>query len=365
MDISHCALVPCLDSEASVGAVVRALAEHLPVIVVDDGSRDASAQVAEAAGATVVRHERNLGKGAALLTGLAAARDRGFTHIVSVDADGQHLAADLPGLVEASCAAPDALVVGARDFEVENVPGSSKFGRNFSNFWVRLETGNALGDTQSGYRVYPVESTLALAVPPSRFEWEVEVLVRASWAGIPVIDLPVSVFYPPPAERLSHYRSYVDSARISWLHTRLVTRWILRGLHRWVMRVAREHTSPHRLAIAVAVGVLIGCSPFFGFHALIALGSGKLLRLNLAAVVAGSNISLPFVAPVLVFASVQTGHRALHGAWVPLDVQALGLQAAERLFAAWLLGAGMVGAALGTLCGALTYVVVVRVRARE
>lgn len=361
---SHCALVPCLDSEATVGAVVRALAAQLPVIVVDDGSRDGSALAAEEAGATVVRHPHNQGKGAALRSGLAAARERGFTHAVSVDADGQHLAADLPALLAASIAEPRALVVGARDFAVPNVPGASKFGRNFSNFWVRLETGQALSDTQSGYRVYPVVETLALEVPPSRFEWEVEVLVRAAWAGLPLVDVPVSVHYPPAEERLSHYRGFVDSARISWLHTRLVTRWILRGLHAGFMHLARAHATPPRLAVAVALGVLVGCSPFYGLHALIGLALGKLLRLNLVAVFAGTNISVPFVAPFLVFASVQTGHRLLHGRWVSLGVDGLTLEVAGRLFAAWLLGAGLVGAALGIVSGAVTYVVVVRVRAK-
>ncbi len=228
---SHCALVPCLDGEASVGPVVRALAAQLPVIVVDDGSRDATSHVAEAAGARqVVRHPRNLGKGAALLSGLRAAREAGFSHVISVDADGQHHADDLPALLAASSETPDAIVVGARDFEVPNVPGSSRFGRAFSNFWVRLETGRRLDDTQSGYRVYPVAHTLALGLAPSRFEWEVEVLVRAAWAGLPLREVPVGVFYPPPSERISHYRSYVDSARISWLHTRLVTRWLLRPI---------------------------------------------------------------------------------------------------------------------------------------
>jgi glycosyltransferase involved in cell wall biosynthesis len=225
-----CALIPCLDGAATVADVVRGAAQRMPVLLIDDGSTDDSAALAEAAGATVHRHAHNLGKGAALLTGLRAAAQAGFTHVVSLDADGQHDPKDIDPLWAAAQAEPRAVVVGARDFDVPNVPGASKFGRNFSNFWVRLETGRALSDTQSGFRVYPVQEILALALPPSHFEWEVEVLVRGSWAGLPVIDVPVGVYYPPPEERISHYRSVVDSARISWLHTRLVTRWLLRPL---------------------------------------------------------------------------------------------------------------------------------------
>ncbi len=232
MSFRPCALVPCLDGEASVAPVLKGAAEHLPVILIDDGSTDRTAEIGEAAGVQVERLPFNLGKGAALLTGLGAAHAAGFTHAVSLDADGQHAPEDIPAMVAAAAAEPDALIIGARDFEVPNVPGSSRFGRKFSNFWVRLETGSDLSDTQSGFRVYPVAHTLALGVPPSRFEWEVEVIVRARWAGLPVLDVPIGVYYPPPEERVSHYRGFVDSARISWLHTRLVIRWLLRPLWR-------------------------------------------------------------------------------------------------------------------------------------
>ncbi len=344
-----------------MGSVVRALAAHLPVIVVDDGSRDETARVASVAGARVISHATNLGKGAALLTGLAAAREAGFTHLVSVDADGQHSADDLPALLDASRAQPEAIVVGARDFEVPNVPGSSRFGRRFSNLWVRLETGEDLSDTQSGYRIYPVEATLGLEVPASRFEWEVCVLVFAAWAGVPLVDVPIGVFYPPPDQRVSHYRGFVDSARISWLHTRLVTR----GLLRPIRRLARAHSSAPRLAAAVALGVFVGSSPFYGLHAVIGLALGKLLRLNLLAVVAGTNISVPFVAPFLVFGSVQSGHRLLYGEWLSLDVASLSLEVARRTFGAWLLGSALVGAALGVFAGGLTYAIVRKIREKR
>ena len=224
-----CVVLPCLDSAATVGRVVeRTRAVLDEVIVVDDGSADGSARAARAMGARVVRHPENRGKGAALLTGFAEALDQGFTHAVTLDADGQHDPADIPKLLAAAAAEPRALVVGARDFDVEHVPGASRFGRSFSNFWVWLETGTRLGDTQSGFRVYPLESVRALDLAPSRFEWEVEVLVRARWAGLPVHEVDVSVHYPPPGERLSHYRGFEDSLLISLLHVRLVPRSLLR-----------------------------------------------------------------------------------------------------------------------------------------
>jgi hypothetical protein len=169
-----------------------------------------------------------------LLTGLLAANERGFDTLIALDADGQHHPEDLPILVAAQRQTPQALIVVARDFDVPNVPDSSKFGRNFSNFWVRFETGLDLDDTQSGYRVYPVAQTLALGIAPSYFEFEVEVLVRVAWAGLTVRDIPIRVYYPPPEERNSHYRSFVDSTRISLLHCRLVGRMLLRPV--WPIR---------------------------------------------------------------------------------------------------------------------------------
>ena len=230
-----CALIPCLDGEATLADVISATRRLVPdVIVVDDGSRDGTAEVARRSGAIVHRHEQNRGKGAALLTGLAVAHDAGYSHVVTLDADGQHNPADGSRLIDAALEAPTAIVVGARDFDVPHVPGGSRFGRNFSNFWVKLWAGKALSDTQSGFRVYPTDLTLRLGVRPSRFQWEVEVLVRAQWAGLEVVDVPISVFYAPPGERVSHYRGFADSTLITLMHFRLLGRWMLRPV--WPIR---------------------------------------------------------------------------------------------------------------------------------
>lgn len=224
-------MLPCLDAADTVADVVRGTREVLDdVLLVDDGSRDGSSRRAKAAGARVVRHPANRGKGAALLTGLSEAADLGFTHAVTLDVDAQHAPADIPKLVDEARAHPEALVVGARDFDIPHVPGPSRFGRRFSNFWVWLETGRRLQDTQSGFRVYPLAPVLDLELPPSRFEWEVEVLVRASWAGLEVREVDVPVHYPPPEERTSHYRGFEDSLLISLLHVRLVPRSLLRPI---------------------------------------------------------------------------------------------------------------------------------------
>src|SRR5580658_6894809 len=160
---SACAVVPALDAAATVGSVVDDLrvALGVAVIVVDDGSADATASIAQAHGATVVRHERNLGKGAAILTGLRQASRAGARVAVTVDADGQHPGASARAVLLA-LADPSALVLGVRDLVRDHAPTSNRFGNAVSNRFLSLFTGRTLRDTQCGLRRYPVREALAL-----------------------------------------------------------------------------------------------------------------------------------------------------------------------------------------------------------
>ncbi len=219
-------VIPTKDNAGSIAEVVQGCLAHTEhVLVVDDGCTDGSGELADAAGAMVVRHPVNRGKGAALETALDWAADNGFSHIVAIDADGQHEPDDLPSFYDAVRAQPDAVVAGVRD--MSEAPKGARYARANSNFWVWVESGQRMGDTQCGYRAYPVAPIRSLALVPSRYQWEVEVLVRSVWAGIPVIDHPCRVFYPPAEERVSSYRKVVDTARISWLNAHLIAERIL------------------------------------------------------------------------------------------------------------------------------------------
>jgi glycosyltransferase involved in cell wall biosynthesis len=214
--------------------VLAAVASGAPVIVVDDGSTDGSGDaVAGIPGATVMRHEKNLGKGAAILSGLGKVAALPARFAVIVDADGQHNPDDARGLLAALL--PDeessphvGLVLGARTgMKGQAVPWSSRMGRGFSGFWVWTSGGPALSDSQSGFRVYPVAETLALPTKARRFEFEVEVLVQARRAGIPILEAPVSVTYQPPGGRVSHFRPWRDFGRNAATFTRLIaTRFV-------------------------------------------------------------------------------------------------------------------------------------------
>lgn len=219
-------LIPTYNNHRSIGNVVeRAVAAGVPVWVVDDGSTDGSGTLADEAGATVVTHPRNRGKGAALLTGMKALARAGHTHAICLDADGQHHPEDIPAFVAAVQRDPFAIFAGVRN--LSTAPGISRFGRRFSNFWIWVETGWRVADSQCGFRSYPLAPVLALDLGSSRYDMEVEVLTRALWSGVPVCDLACQVTYPPKAERITSFRPVVDNARITWVNIKLIAERIL------------------------------------------------------------------------------------------------------------------------------------------
>ena len=235
MTFRACAVVPTFENPRTVGAVLEALARHLPVVVVDDGStgpaRDLLDGLAARGVAVLRRHDRNRGKGAAVKTGLAAARELGFTHALQVDADGQHELDDVPRFLEAARAAPGSLVLGQPVFDASVPPGRLR-GRKVSIFWTTLETGGrVIADPLCGFRVYPVEAALRAGARGDRMDFDPEVAVRMVWDGCPVVNLPTRVRYLSPEQGgVSHFRMFRDNVRISWGHTRLCTLAILRML---------------------------------------------------------------------------------------------------------------------------------------
>lgn len=226
-------VIPVYNHAARVAVVVRqALALGLPLIVVDDGSTDdAAAHLRDIPGITLLRHPVNRGKGAALLSGMAAAWERGCDWALCLDADGQHNPEDAPAPLAAAASRGRCLVVGCRRGMADNanVPWTSRFGRGFSNFWVWSAGGPRVHDSQSGFRLYPLPETLHLGVRARRYQFEVEVLVRAAWQGLPVLEVPVGVVYQPRGERVSHFQPWRDFWRNSGTFSRLLGERLLGG----------------------------------------------------------------------------------------------------------------------------------------
>ncbi|MBY0275246.1 glycosyltransferase family 2 protein [Candidatus Binatia bacterium] len=209
-------MIPAFDCARTIADVVRGAARHCEhVLVVDDGSTDDTAAHARQAGAEVIRHELNRGKGAALRSGLIRLLAQGYTHAFSIDGDGQHLASEMQRMLDASRAAPNAIVLGARRItEDQQVAPIKRFGNDFANWWVSLAAGREFRDTQTGFRIYPIAATLELGVQAERYQFESEVLILAARRGIDIQTCEVAVFYPPPGERISHYDPWVDTYRI-------------------------------------------------------------------------------------------------------------------------------------------------------
>lgn len=206
----------------------RALKLELPVIVVDDGSTDRTVDILRRVpGLIRLRHAVNTGKGAALMTGFEAAA--GFADwAITLDADGQHRPEEAGRLAAAALEGPRAIIVGRREGMIgRHVPWTSRFGRGFSNFWVWAAGGGRRTDSQSGFRVYPLPEVFDLNVKARRFQFEVEVLAKAGWQGLPVREVPVSVAYHPGAPRVSHFRPFIDFCRNTTTFTRLIFQRIM------------------------------------------------------------------------------------------------------------------------------------------
>lgn len=217
-------IIPVYNNASTVETVIgKTLELGLPVFVVDDGSTDGThARISRFRSIRVLRHDQNRGKGAAFMTGFAGAA-RIADWAITLDADGQHDPGEARGLIRAAGEFPGAVIVGRRTgMDNPHVQWTSRFGRKFSNFWVRACGGPLISDSQSGFRVYPLPEVMEWGVKSRRFEFEVEVLVRAHWKEIPVVEVPVGVNYLAPGERVSHFRPWVDFFRNAKTFTRLI-----------------------------------------------------------------------------------------------------------------------------------------------
>ena len=340
-------------------ADVRRYADDM--LVVDDGSTDeTSGLLRSAEGIRTIGYARNRGKGYALRRALEAATEWGFRYALTIDADGQHYADDIPVFLEHAERRPDTLLIGARNLAADNMPSKNTFANRFSNFWFAVETGIRLSDTQSGFRLYPLPKLRGIRLLTSRYEFEVEIIVRAAWRGVRVENVPIRVYYAPPEERVSHFRPLKDFTRISILNTLLVLGallyyypWrFLRSLTRENIRAfVRSHIthsgeSPCRLAAAVGLGICCGILPVWGYQLWVALGAAHLLRLNKVVAALCSNVSIPPMIPFILYGSLRIG-AGLWGAKFSLHLSDMSLAAAGAMLGQYVVGSFVLAAACG------------------
>ena len=317
-------LIPTYNNAGTLGAVLNDVLTYTPhIIVVNDGSTDETNTVlAQFPSLQVVSYSPNRGKGIALRRGFAHAVKQGYDYVITMDADGQHFASDLPSMLEQAEIRPGTLVIGARNLHQENMPGKSTSANKVSNFWFRVTTGLKGPDTQSGYRLYPLFRMRKMRFFCTKYEFEIEVLVRSAWKGIKVDWVPVKVYYPPPEERVSHFRPVPDVTRITILNTVLVLitflyikpRDLVRFLLKkenwkkiWKEEVLKADESNARKAAAIGFGVFMGIIPIWGFQLLAAILLSIKFKLNKALVLLSAHISTPPLTPFILFASFLTG----------------------------------------------------------
>ena len=224
-----CALIPIYNHKGTIARTVQALrAQNLPLLIVDDGSDEATrvvidAIINDADDIRLLRLAQNQGKGAALVAGLLAAREAGYTHALQIDADGQHDTGDAPRFIEEARQHPLAMICGRAVYD-DSVPKARLYGRYLTHVCVWIETLSlAIDDSMCGYRLYPLPETcteIARAPLPARMDFDTEIAVRLVWRGVPVRNLPTRVIYPE--DGLSHFHMLHDNVRITAMHTRLL-----------------------------------------------------------------------------------------------------------------------------------------------
>jgi uncharacterized protein (DUF2062 family) len=391
-------------------------AQGLPIVLVNDGSTDATAdllrawQHARPATRTVLTHPRNAGKARALRTGFEHARAQGFTHALTIDTDGQHDAADAPALLRACLAQPHALVLGERPASIPGYPRASRLGRALSNALLRLEGGQRVADSQCGLRVYPLAGAGAsiLRARAERYGFETEALVRAGWMGVPIARVPVTCTYQvrigPHADvrpRTTHFRLFTDTLASAAMHARLLERsarpWKLEGA--W----ARAHPLPgapgapdllvgtlfarliwwfsprraweqargsplerQRFAASVAVGFFMAAAPIYGIKTVACLALAKVLRLNPLVVLATSSTCTPPVGLLYILASLALGFLVLGGTMPPLsELRQHAATTLGSVLAQWIVGSLVLGLLLAGASYALTRLMLLQQRAPQ
>ncbi|SEI71785.1 Glycosyltransferase involved in cell wall bisynthesis [Dyadobacter koreensis] len=323
-DIHCCVLIPTFNNQKTLRRVIDGVLAYSreDIIVINDGSTDDTASILATYGEKirVLTNEINKGKGFSLRRGFEEAIRLGYKNAISVDSDGQHLPSDIPLFVEAALDNPDALLMGSRNMMQEGVPGKSSFGNKFSNFWFKFETGLTLPDTQTGFRLYPLDPIRNIRLFTSKFETEIEVIVKLAWSDVKIIPINIQVIYDSN-ERVTHFRPFRDFTRISILNTYFVILTLLyylprrlffyikkKGLWQIIKEEAlKKNESNFSKAKSIGFGIFMGIVPIWGFQLLVGIPLSVYFRMNKVLFLAAANISLPPLIPFIIFGSYKFG----------------------------------------------------------
>jgi len=343
------------------------------VLVVDDGSTDADVtSLLSGLDVVVLKHDKNMGKGRAILTAAEYIGSHGGTYMITIDGDGQHKPDDINKFLPLIKEDDTCLIIGSRNFNTENVPGKSRFGRRFANFWLWIETGVYIDDCQSGFRAYPVKYLMQMKFRGSHYDFEAEVLAKAVWAGLCLATVPIEVYYSKPEERVSSFRPILDNMRLTHSHGMLVARrlfpfphkslvvnkgtemTLLRHPGEFIKKLLMENATPGGLAYAAAVGVFLGVLPIFFFHSIVILYVASLLKLNKVVAFNAQHIGMPPFVPAL---CIEVGFFLRWGHWLSdISFATVFKQFSDRLLE-WFLGSLIIAPLASILVGGAVYII--------
>ena len=368
-----CVIIPTYNNHQTLYKLINDVLEYTDqIVVVNDGSTDNSEEILSKFNHIgIVSYPKNKGKGYALRKGFRFAWNKGYEYAITIDSDGQHFASDLPHFVKAIDENPNAIIIGNRNMEQEGIPGKSSFGNRFSNFWFKFETGIKMPDTQSGYRLYPLKPLAKMIFFTRKYEFEIEVIVRAAWKGVNVIDVPIQIYYAPKETRVSHFRPFRDFSRVSVLNTVLVIYALLivkpfefirklnkKSVQEFFRTQITQNKEPNiNITFAVMLGLFMGVAPIWGYQMLIAFALAHIFKLNKVIVLVTSNISIPPMIPVIIFASFKAGGLFIESNKLNLIYNSgLSLDLIKDNLVQYLVGSLVFGVILALTFGIITYI---------
>ncbi len=369
MIYNGCIIIPTYNNAKTLQSVLDGVLKYSKgddVIVVNDGSTDNTFNILQQYHDKIIllNNPENKGKGFSLRKAFAEAIKRGFDNAITIDSDGQHFPDDIPVMIKKAHENPGALLMGARDMTQEGVPKKSSFGNKFSNFWFWVESGIQLPDTQTGFRLYPLNHLKKIKLFTNKFETEIEVIVKLAWKGVKIIPVKVKVLYDMD-ERVSHFRPFKDFTRISILRVYLVTLTLIYYLPKRLLKknfvsiIKNEALKPEesnlKKAASIGFGVFMGIFPIWGFQLLIGIPLSILFRMNKVLFIVAANISIPPVIPVIIYLSYLTGGFFVKSDYTFTSFHSITLESIHIYFFQYFIGAIALAIVAGLIFFAAAY----------
>lgn len=351
--LNACVIIPTYNNERTLERVVRGVLEYVPVdrlIIVNDGATDSTPAILKQFEdqVTILVNDPNRGKGFSLRKAFKKAIEMGFENALTIDSDGQHFPSDIPMMLQAAVDNPGAVIMGSRNMQQEGVPQKSSFGNKFSNFWFKVETWITLPDTQTGFRIYPLKPLKRMWLVTTKFELEIEVIVKLAWKNVPFVAVPIQVKYDPD-ERVSHFRPGRDFFRISVLNTFLCLGALLYYYPKKFLSINTLKAIKHeaikpeesnlKKALSIGFGFFMGIIPLWGFQLLIGIPLSILFKMNKVLFIAAANISIPPMIPFIIYGSLLCGQFVTTGAIDPAKIYDFSAKAMQENAVQYFIGA--------------------------